>query len=42
MTEKKTTAVTRNANAISLKNVGELLRKKDGESADIAMECTLG
>ena len=41
MIEKKTTAVTRYANAVSLKNVGELLRKQDGESADIAMECTL-
>lgn len=39
MTEKKTTAVARYANAVSLKGVGALLRKQDGESADIVREC---
>ena len=39
MTRKKGIAVTRYANAVSLTGVGELMRKQDGESADIAKEC---
>ena len=38
MTRKKGIAATRYANAVSRKGVGELLRKQDGESADIAKE----
>ena len=39
MTRKKGIAVTRYANAVSLTGVGELLRKQDGESADIVRKC---
>ena len=39
--KKEGIAVTRYANAVSLKNVGELLRKQDGESADNVRECLL-
>ena len=39
MARKKGIPVTRYANDVSLKGVGELLRKQDGESADIAKEC---
>lgn len=38
MTQKHSTAVTRYANAASLKGVVELLRKQDGESADNVIE----
>ena len=37
---KNTTVVARYVNAVSLKGVGVLLRKQDGESVGIAKECS--
>ena len=39
LTRKEGIPATRYANAVSLEGVGELLRKQDGESADVAKEC---